>query len=97
MDWTAERTRALREHMGLSQTDFAERLGFARYQTVSEIETGRRDVTATIGKLLDYMAREVGFEQASATGTADAVRAGLEAARAGIDQAARSLDAMQGE
>ena len=94
MAWTAERTRALREHMGLSQTEFADRLGFARYQTVSEIETGRRDVTATIGKLLDYIAREAGFEQPSAGGI-EAVRSALNAARSSIDEAARSLGTVE--
>ncbi len=54
-------------------------------------------MTDTVARLLDYVARDAAFEQASAPGTADAVRADLDAARAGIDQAARSLDAMQGE
>ena len=94
MNWTATRVRALREHMGLSQTDFADRLGFARYQTVSDLETGRRDVTDTVSRLLDYMAREAGFEQTAQAGGVDAARVQLGVARQALDQVARTLDAL---
>ena len=64
MNWTPENIRALREHAGLSQTDFADALGFNRYQTVSEIENGRREVTLTVQRLLDFIAERYGFTSA---------------------------------
>lgn len=38
--WTPERIRALRKRLGLRQEEMAERLGYSRQQTISELEKG---------------------------------------------------------
>jgi len=40
MDWTPARIKALRERLGLSQSALAEMLGFAKPQSVSDLERG---------------------------------------------------------
>lgn len=42
----AERIRSARKRLGLTQMDVARRAGIAAHQTISQIETGRRDVKA---------------------------------------------------
>ncbi len=71
MDWTPSTLRTFREHLGLSQTDFADRLGFARYQSVSNLEAGRREITDTVKRLLDFMARDAGYGQSDAADVPD--------------------------
>ena len=61
--WTPERFRALRKRMGLSQTKMAERLGFSRYQTVSDIERGEQAITATTALLLDVLEQQAPAEE----------------------------------
>ena len=56
--WTPERFRALRKRLGLSQTKMAERLGFARYQTISDIERGEQAITATTALVLDMLEQQ---------------------------------------
>ena len=59
-DWDAERIRALREHLGLSQDGLAEELG-TRQQTVSEWETGRYRPRGASSTLLSIVAERAGF------------------------------------
>jgi transcriptional regulator with XRE-family HTH domain len=51
------RLRQLREEAGLSQSELASRIGFARKSTVSAIENGHRDTTVPV---LEDWARECG-------------------------------------
>ena len=55
MTWTPEAVAALRSRLGLSQMAFAEALGFTRAASVSDLETGRRDVSGTVARLLDVL------------------------------------------
>jgi DNA-binding transcriptional regulator YiaG len=58
--WDAERVRALRRHMGLSQDGLADELG-TRQQTVSEWETGRYQPRGASARLLSMVAERAGF------------------------------------
>lgn len=61
--WNGEKIKALRVHMGLTQTQFAEALGYGRYQTVLEFERGRREIPETTARLLDCLAEKHQFEE----------------------------------
>ncbi|MEL7039454.1 MAG: helix-turn-helix transcriptional regulator [Cyanobacteria bacterium J06592_8] len=58
--WNAELIKALRRYMGLTQAEFAERLG-VRQQTVSEWENGVYSPTRSTSKHLDLVAQTTGF------------------------------------
>jgi DNA-binding transcriptional regulator YiaG len=58
--WNSELIKALRVHMGLTQAEFAERLG-VRQQTVSEWENGVYVPTRSKSKHLELVAQTVGF------------------------------------
>ena len=53
--WTPDRIRQLRKRLGLTQAEFADELGYKRYQTISEFENGEREPPATTQKVLDAM------------------------------------------
>ena len=53
--------RALRRHLGLSQSDLAEELG-VRQQTVSEWETGLYQPRGASARLLAIIAERASFE-----------------------------------
>jgi DNA-binding transcriptional regulator YiaG len=55
--WSSERVRALRERLGDSQQQFAERLG-TRQQTVSEWERGASHPRRMAQRLLTMLAEE---------------------------------------
>jgi DNA-binding transcriptional regulator YiaG len=57
MSWNAARVRALRTALGLSQAEFAARLG-VRQQTVSEWETGRYAPRGASARILSILAEE---------------------------------------
>lgn len=59
-EWDAERVRALRQHLGLSQDELAEELG-TRQQTVSEWETGRYQPRGASVRILTIVAERAGF------------------------------------
>ena len=59
--WDAERVRALRQHLGLSQDAMAGELG-TRQQTVSEWETGRYRPRGASARLLSIIAERARFE-----------------------------------
>jgi DNA-binding transcriptional regulator YiaG len=61
--WDAERVRALRERMGLTQAEMAERVG-TRQQTISEWETGARAPRPMSRRLLRMVAEEAGLYDA---------------------------------
>lgn len=58
--WEASSVRALRRHLGLSQTDMAEELG-VRQQTVSEWETGLYRPRGASARLLAIIAERASF------------------------------------
>ncbi len=58
--WDAQRVRALRRHLGLSQAQLAQELG-VRQQTVSEWETGRYRPRGAAARLLSLVAERAGF------------------------------------
>ena len=58
--WTGEQVKALREFAGLTQQELADRMAI-RQQTVSDWETGSHTARRSMGKLLEMIAREVGF------------------------------------
>ena len=59
--WNSELIKGLRHHMGLSQTEFAERIG-VRQQTVSDWETSAYDPRLSTSKFLTIVAEQVGFQ-----------------------------------
>ena len=58
--WDAERVRALRTRLRLSQQQFADELG-VRQQTVSEWETGRYTPRGASARLLGIVAERAAF------------------------------------
>ena len=58
--WDSQRIQALRQHMGLTQRQLAERLG-TRQQTISEWETGQYRPRGTSARLLTLVAERAGF------------------------------------
>ncbi len=58
--WHQDAIRALRKHMSLTQTEFAEQLGVRR-QTVSEWENGVYDPDRSKAKFLELIAQQVNF------------------------------------
>jgi DNA-binding XRE family transcriptional regulator len=59
--WNGEMVKALREYMGLSQTEFAQELG-VRQPTISEWETGVYEPKRSTSKLLALVAERAGFQ-----------------------------------
>ncbi len=59
-EWDAERIKALRQHMGMTQQELSEELG-TRQQTVSEWETGKYRPRGGMSRLLTLVAERVGF------------------------------------
>jgi DNA-binding transcriptional regulator YiaG len=59
--WNAELIRALRRHMGMSQVEFAHKLG-VRQQTVSDWETNVYDPRLSTSKYLTLVAEQAGFQ-----------------------------------
>lgn len=55
MNWTPEKIKALRERLGYTQSEFAQKLGYSRYQTVLEFESGKRKPPVTVQRLLDML------------------------------------------
>ena len=59
--WDKERIRALRQHLGVTQTKLAEELG-TRQQTISEWETGVYQPRGASATLLSIIAERNSFE-----------------------------------
>lgn len=58
--WDAKNIRALRDHLGMTQTEMAEELQ-VRQQTISEWETGIHTPHRSTQKMLSMVAERVGF------------------------------------
>lgn len=63
MEWTPENIHLLRRHIGDSQSQFADRMGLKRRQTVSEWEVGKLNPSGTTSRLLDIIANDHGFTE----------------------------------
>jgi DNA-binding transcriptional regulator YiaG len=59
--WDSESIQALRRHLGLSQSELAERLG-TRQQTISEWETGMYKPRGASATLLSIVAERAKFK-----------------------------------
>jgi len=59
--WDADKVKALRQHMGLTQDAMAQALG-TRQQTISEWETGLYQPRGLSERLLGMVAESAGFE-----------------------------------
>jgi len=59
--WGNEHIRALRQHLGLTQRELANRLG-TRQQTISEWEKGMYQPRGTSSTLLSIVAERANFE-----------------------------------
>jgi DNA-binding transcriptional regulator YiaG len=64
--WDSERIRQLRQHMGLTQSELADRLG-TRQQTISEWEVGMYQPRGTSTKLLSIVAERAKFKYSAGT------------------------------
>ena len=60
-EWDSQRIRALRNHLGLTQSELAERLG-TRQQTISEWEIGMYQPRGASATLLSIVAERAKFE-----------------------------------
>lgn len=58
--WTGQQIKALREFAGWSQQELADRLA-VRQQTISDWEIGNHTARRSMGKLLEMIAKEIGF------------------------------------
>jgi DNA-binding transcriptional regulator YiaG len=58
--WNSERIRALRRHLGLTQSEMAEKLG-TRQQTISEWETNMYRPRGASATLLSIVAEQAKF------------------------------------
>lgn len=61
IEWNSGKVRALRQHMGLTQTELAEELG-TRQQTISEWEVGMYRPRGPSATLLSIVAERAGFQ-----------------------------------
>jgi len=59
--WNAQLIKALRRHMGLTQAEFAQKLGVYQ-QTVSQWENSAYEPTLATSKYLTLIAQQAGFE-----------------------------------
>ena len=64
--WDASTVKALREHLGLTQTELSEELG-VRQQTVSEWECGLYQPRGSSAKLLNLVAEKAQFKYGEKT------------------------------
>lgn len=61
VEWDGRRIRALRQYLGLTQSELAKELG-TRQQTISEWETGMYKPRGTSVTLLSLIAERCGFK-----------------------------------
>ena len=59
--WDAGKVKALRQHLGLTQDELAQRMG-TRQQTISEWETGMYAPRGVSERMLGMVAESAGFE-----------------------------------
>ena len=66
--WDAGKVKALRQHLGLTQDELAQRMG-ARQQTISEWETGMYAPRGVSERMLGMVAEQAGFAYGEEHGT----------------------------
>ena len=59
MKWTPEKIRALRKALGLTQKEFADKLGYKRRETIAEFEAGKYEPNAQAEIILDILEKQV--------------------------------------
>lgn len=59
MKWTPEKIKALRKSLGLTQKEFADRLGYARRETIADFEAGTYSPNKQAQMLLDMLEKQV--------------------------------------
>ena len=64
MEWTPERIRALRKHVGMTQPELAQYLGYGEggQVRVSDMERGVQGASGPVGRLLDLLAEKHEFK-----------------------------------
>jgi DNA-binding transcriptional regulator YiaG len=68
--WGAGKVKALRQHIGLTQEELAQRMG-TRQQTISEWETGMYAPRGVSERMLGLVAEQAGFTYGEEQGTGD--------------------------
>ena len=58
--WDADSIRGLRRYLEMTQQEMSDELG-VRQQTISDWETGNHTARRSMGRLLEMIAREIGF------------------------------------
>ena len=64
MEWTPEHIKELRKHVGWTQAQLGDYLGYGTGATVriSELENGKKSVSGPVGRLLDMLAEKHEYE-----------------------------------
>ena len=66
MSWTPERLKALRKHVGMTQAQMGEYLGYSKHGAqvrISELERGQKRVSGAVSRLLDMLAQQHDFKE----------------------------------
>ena len=63
MTWTPKHLKALRRHVGMTQAELAEYLGYGNggQVRVSDMERGEMGISGPVGRLLDLLAERHNF------------------------------------
>ncbi len=65
MNWTPERIKALRKHLGMNQAQMGENLGYSERGAqvrVSDLERGEARVSGAVSRVLDLLAQQHNFK-----------------------------------
>ena len=90
---TPKELRAIRERMGLTQAEFAERLKITR-NTVARMERSLQAITPPMALLIGYVAREAGVDATNPTRgrkLAEGKRAHAKAAKASAGKVRKTV------
>lgn len=58
----AEYLKKIRKELGITQSEMAEKMGYTSYDSVTKIETGRRELGGPAKKCLEYIAELEGID-----------------------------------
>ena len=65
MRWTPERIKALRKHLGMTQAQMGENVGYSKRGAqvrISDLERGETRVSGAVSRVLDLLAEQHNFE-----------------------------------
>lgn len=65
MEWTPEDIRELRTTLGMTQSEFAKRLGYSRQATVSDLENGRQKPSGSAEQIMELLQNSLGDQAAN--------------------------------